>query len=80
MGKDAWQLDRKMSKRQYEQIIDDLGMNQLEAARYLGFSGRSSRRMVSGHAKIPVSVALLLRSLVAHNEQPVVPDRKRGEN
>jgi hypothetical protein len=75
-----WQKDRTMTGRQYKLIIKALGLNQAAAGRYTGVSARTSRRYITGHAEVPTSTALLLRSLVAHGETPVVPKWKRGDN
>ena len=68
-----WQRNREMSPQQFENTIAALQLNQLEAGRYLGVSPRTARRYVSGHAEVPASAALLLRSLLYHGEQPVLP-------
>jgi hypothetical protein len=75
-----WQKERLMTPRQYKMIIKELGLNKASAGRYVGVSGRTSHRYVSGDAEIPIATALLLRSLVAHGETPVVPKWKRGDN
>ena len=68
-----WQYERTLSPRQFETIIKQLGMTLVGAGRYIGVSERTVRRMVKGQAYIPASVVLLLRSLEAHGETPVVP-------
>ena len=75
-----WQKERKMSGRQFKTIIKQLGMTQVGAGRYIGVSGRTARRIVLGQSEIPAAAALLLRSLVAHNEKPLVPKWQRGDN
>lgn len=75
-----WQKERKMTGRQFKTIIRQLGMTQVGAGRYIGLSGRTARRIVLGESEIPVAAALLLRSLVAHNEKPLVPKWQRGDN
>ena len=75
-----WQKERQMTPRQYSMIIKQLGLNKASAGRYTGVSGRTSHRYISGDAAIPTATALLLRSLVAHNERPIVPKWKRGDN
>lgn len=68
-----WQKQRRMTALQFKRIVKQLGMSQAGAGRYIGVSPRTLRRMVKGQAVIPASSVLLLRSLVAHNEQPIVP-------
>jgi hypothetical protein len=75
-----WQSKRTMSGREFKRIIKELGMTQVGAGRYIGLSGRTARRIVLGQSEIPVAAALLLRSLVAHNEKPLVPNWQRGDN
>jgi hypothetical protein len=55
-------------------------MTQEGCGRYIGVSVRTLRRMVAGKAKIPVSAILLLQSLLAHGELPVVPPWDREAN
>lgn len=71
--KDNWQKERTMSAFQFKRIVKELGMSQGGAGRYIGVSVRTLRRMVKGQSEVPTSVALLLRSLVAHKEEPLVP-------
>ena len=74
----GWQHERTMTPRQFERTIKALGLSQAAAARYLGHSERQARRYVTGEAKVPEAEALLLRSLLASGEVPVVPAWKRG--
>ena len=69
----SWQDEREMSRKQYREAIAQLGLSQAAAGRYLGISERTAHRYVSGDAEIPASSALLLRSLIHHGEEPVVP-------
>lgn len=71
------QTERQFSPRAYKEAIAKLKMSQVGAGRYLGVSDRTARRFVSGDAEIPASAVLLLRSLIAHGEKPVVPKRQR---
>jgi hypothetical protein len=50
-----------------------LGLNLASAGRYLGRSARTSHRYSRGDAEIPAAEVLLLRSLLAHGDAPVVP-------
>jgi len=69
-----------MTGRQYKLIIKQLGLNQAAAGRYTGVSARTSRRYITGEAEVPTATALLLRALVAYQEEPVVPKWKRGDS
>jgi len=69
----SWQDEREMSRKQYREAIAQLGLSQAAAGRYLGISERTAHRYVSGDAAVRTSDALLLRSLIHHNEVPVVP-------
>jgi DNA-binding transcriptional regulator YiaG len=72
-----WQDKRTLTARQFKRLVKQLGMNEAQAGRYIGTSLRTVRRMGKGQAVIPASAVLLLRSLVAHGEQPVVPKWER---
>lgn len=74
----SWQLERTMTPRQFERTIKALGLSQAASGRFLGHSERQMRRYVTGEAKVPEAEALLLRSMLAHGEVPVVPAWKRG--
>jgi hypothetical protein len=75
----AWQRYRGMNAELFNIALDLLGLSQAGAARYLGLSERQVYRMVHGHTGIPVPISLLLNSLIAHNEQPLVPPRQRPQ-
>ena len=68
-----WQKERRMTALQFKRIVKQLGISQAGAGRYIGVSPRTLRRMIKGQSEVPASAVLLLRSLVAHNEQPLVP-------
>jgi DNA-binding transcriptional regulator YiaG len=69
-----------MSGRDYEILIEQLGMTQAGSARFVGFSERTARRWIAGDAEVPPSVVLLLNSLVMMREQPRVPIWEPGQN
>jgi len=75
-----WQHERSMTPRQYAHTLELLGLSQLAAGRYLGVSGRTSRRYCTGDAAIPPAHALLLRALLHHRERPVVPAWHRRQS
>jgi DNA-binding transcriptional regulator YiaG len=76
--KPSWQDNREMSRREYREIIAELGMSQAAAGRYLGISERTTHRYSSGDARVRTAEALLLRSLLAHREMPRVPPWQRS--
>jgi hypothetical protein len=79
---DTWQLlgQRKTSHRQLLVMTRELGLNKAAAGRFIGVSERTTRRMFRGQAEIPVSVGLLLRLMLKHGEQPIVPAWSREQN
>ena len=72
-----WQLARHMGRREYALAIHRLGMNKAQAGRYLGVSVRTAHRFWDGDTPVPVAVSLLLHSLIAHGEKPLVPGTRR---
>jgi len=69
----SWQDQREMTGAQFEEAILKLGMSRAGAGRFLGLSERQTRRLVRGQKPVPESAALLLASMLAHGETPVVP-------
>lgn len=59
-----------MTPKQYAEAIQRLGLSQRGAARFLGVDERTSRKWIAGDARIPESVALLLRLMVRLNLGP----------
>lgn len=70
---DSWQHKRSLTPHQLKMITRQLKLNKAQFARYADIKIRRAYRMYKGEAEIPASIALLLNSLVAHGEQPVVP-------
>jgi hypothetical protein len=68
----SWQ-NRSMSPVEYRRAIHTLHLNKAQAGRFLGYGVRTAHRFWDGDAKVPVSVALLLRALIHFHEQPEVP-------
>jgi DNA-binding transcriptional regulator YiaG len=68
-----WQSQRRMTATQFKRICIELEISRAAAGRYIGVSLRRLRRITKGQSEVPESAALLLRSLVAHNEKPLVP-------
>lgn len=59
-----------MTPKQYADAIGRLGLSQRAAGRFLGVDERQSRRWIAGDARIPESVAKLLRLMVRLNLKP----------
>jgi DNA-binding transcriptional regulator YiaG len=55
---------------QYRAAIEKLGLSQQGAARFLGAGERTSRRWALGEARVPESVALLLRLMIRLKIKP----------
>lgn len=72
----SWQHARTATPLQYRELIAALGLTQEAAGRLVGVSDRTAHRYCTGHAKIPASVVLLLRSMIHHRDHPVVPKWK----
>jgi DNA-binding transcriptional regulator YiaG len=53
-----------MTSKQYRKAIESLGLNQQEAAHWLGVSLRTSQNYALGETRIPEPVAKLLRITV----------------
>lgn len=75
----SWQNERSMTPLQYKRTIKSLGMSMAAAGRFLGVSPRTAVRLGSGDATVPASTALLLRSMIYHGDEPVVPKWKNGK-
>jgi predicted DNA-binding protein (UPF0251 family) len=65
----------KMSKLEYQRVLDHLGINTEEAAPVIGVSRRQSCRYASGDSRIADAVAKLLRVAIAH--RLTAPDIQR---
>jgi len=74
-----WQHERSMTPRQYVHVIEQLGMSQAAAGRFLGITGRTSRRYASGDSMIPAGYVLLLNAMLHHGDRPVVPKWNRRQ-
>lgn len=58
-----------MTPADYRKTIDQLGLSQRKAGRFLGVDERTSRRWAN-EGPIPVAVALLLRLMVRFKLKP----------
>lgn len=59
-----------MTPNQYATAIDRLGLTQRAAGAFLGVGERQSRRWIAGDARIPESVAKLLRLMIKLGLKP----------
>jgi hypothetical protein len=77
-----WQENRTMKGEEFVLILEELGLSQAGAGRYLGFSERHARRVVLNEAPLKPSEVLLLRAAVRFNFRPKAPQwispRKAG--
>jgi predicted DNA-binding protein (UPF0251 family) len=80
MSNNDWQSKRSMAPKEYERVMEQLGLNQAQAGRWLGVSERTSRRYVAGEAEIPAAQVLLLRAALSYRIDPVVPPWRRDAN
>ena len=53
-----------MTPTQYATAIEKIGLSQRAAGHFLGIDERQSRRWIAGDARIPESVAKLLRLMI----------------
>ena len=53
-----------MTPKQYAEAIERLGLSQRGAGKFLGVDERTSRKWIAGDARIPESVAKLLRLMI----------------
>jgi len=54
-----------MNAKQYRQMLKDLDLSHIGAARLLTIEPRSSRRYADGAREVPGTVAILLRLMLA---------------
>ena len=47
--------------REYEELMEQIGLNQLETGRLFEFAGRTSRRYKRGEGKVPLTALILMR-------------------
>lgn len=59
-----------MTPKQYAEAIERLRLSQRGAGKFLGVDERTSRKWIAGDARIPESVALLLRLMVRLKLKP----------
>jgi hypothetical protein len=59
-----------MSPAQYRKAIAALGLNQTEAAHFLGVTPRQSRRYAAGDRDIPEATVKLLKLMIERKIKP----------
>jgi len=74
-----WMHEREMSAGEFLLAIAQLGMSQIAAGRFLGFSERKARRYANGEKAVSAAEAMLLRSMIHRGEAPLVPKRTRKQ-
>ena len=62
-----------MSPREFERLLEALGLSKAGAGRWLGISERTVHRYADGDAEVPVSTVFLLRLMVEQGRLPKVP-------
>ena len=68
----SWQI-RTMTPREFEHMVELLGIDRAKAARVLGISERTARRYARGEIPILPAHSLLLRAFVRLKARPIVP-------
>jgi len=51
--------------KEYQELMQQLGLNQLETGKLLGYAGRTSRRYKRGEGKTPLAVVKLMRLMAS---------------
>ena len=59
-----------MDQNEYRDAIAKLGLTQVEAARFLGVSERTGRRMAADSASIPHAIAIALSLMIKFDITP----------
>lgn len=54
-----------MTPRQFKAAINELGLSQGRAAKLCGFHARTAKRWAGGQRKVPETVAIVLRLMLA---------------
>lgn len=60
----------RMTDEEFRDALEDLGMTQIDASRFLCIGERTSRRWASGEIEVPRSVELLLKLMLAYELSP----------
>jgi predicted transcriptional regulator len=59
-----------MKKNQYRKLIEELGLNQSSAARFLGISERMSRAYALGEYPVNPPIAKFLKTMAHYHLRP----------
>ncbi len=59
-----------MNRERYRELLDALGLSQVDAARFLNYDARTVRRWALGEYPVPCVVAILLQIMVAREISP----------
>lgn len=51
--------------REYRELMEQLGLNQLETGRMFEYAGRTSRRYKRGEGKVPLTALILMRLMAS---------------
>lgn len=51
--------------REYQELMEQLGLNQLETGRMFEYAGRTSRRYKRGEGKVPMTALILMRLMAS---------------
>jgi hypothetical protein len=62
--------DKPMTKAEYRRAIEALGLNQVQAGKFLGISDRTSRRWAAGTRPVFPTVEILLRYMLRRRISP----------
>ena len=60
----------RMTARQFEIAIEKLGLSQVASAQLVGHDPRSARRWVADERKVPATVEIVMRLLLARKIKP----------
>ena len=61
---------KRMTKTQFQDAIDTLGVSQIKASQLLGVNRKTAPRWARGESPIPHVVASLLRVMIHHKLTP----------
>jgi hypothetical protein len=69
----------KMTPKAYREAIAELGMSQVRAGEFFGFSDRQGQRMARGEAKLLPAVVHLVNLMIEHKVTPADLDERFAE-
>jgi hypothetical protein len=65
-----------MTPKAYREAIEELGMSQVRAGEFFGFSDRQGQRIARGEAKMLPVVAHLLKLMIKYKVSPADLDQR----